>query len=224
MLKCDFGNMHREIELLDASGVALLHLDVMDGHFVPNLSYGPPVIERLRQLTELPFDTHLMISDPGKYLDDYLSAGCDCVTFHYEAVSKPGSLLERIRSRDAVAGLALNPGTPVEAIRPYLPLCDLVLVMSVEPGFGGQKFQSSAVEKLRQLREWLPETTLLSVDGGIGLATIAETARAGADLFVVGSAIFDTPDYSDSVRELSALARGASQSETNRLVPPMMEN
>ena len=224
MLKCDFGNLHRELELLESAGVPALHLDVMDGHFVPNLSYGPMVIERLRAMTELPFDAHLMISDPGRYLDDYLAAGCDCVTFHIEAVPEPGPILERIRRQGAVAGLALNPGTAVEAVRPYLPLCDLVLVMSVEPGFGGQKFQPVALDKLRRLRDWIGEGTLLSVDGGIGPSTIAETARAGAELFVVGSAIFDAPDYRDAVSELTSLVREACGTAAGHLVPPRMEH
>jgi len=224
MLKCDFGNLHREVELLEGAGAPLLHLDVMDGHFVPNLSYGPVVIERLRPLTRLPFDAHLMISDPGRYLDEYLAAGCDAVTFHIEAVPEPGPLLERIRRQDALAGLALNPGTPVEAVRPYLPLADLILVMSVEPGFGGQKFQPVALEKLCQLREWLPAETLLSVDGGIGPSTIAAAAQAGANTFVVGSSIFETPDYGDAVRELSELARNAVGTSENNLVPPLLEN
>jgi ribulose-phosphate 3-epimerase len=213
MLKCDFGNLRREMELLESADVSVLHLDVMDGHFVPNLSYGPVVIERLRELTDLPFDAHLMISDPDRYLADFLAAGCDCVTIHIEAVPKPGPLLERIREQDACSGLALNPGTPVEAIRPYLSLCDLVLVMSVEPGFGGQKFQPVALDKLRRLREWIPQKTLLSVDGGIGPATIGEAAEAGAGVFVVGSAIFDTPDYGDAVRALSGLVRDESHAQ-----------
>lgn len=212
MLKCDFGNLHREVELLEAGGAKLLHLDVMDGHFVPNLSYGPMVIRDLRKLTKLPFDAHLMISEPARYLDDYVEAGCDAITFHIEAVSEPISLLRRIKLAGLAAGLALNPGTPVEKVMPALGECDLVLVMSVEPGFGGQKFMPVAIEKLRRLRAAVRPGTILSVDGGIGPATIVPTAEAGANLFVVGSSIFDCADYRDALDQLGAAARGATVS------------
>lgn len=207
LLKCDFGNLHREMELLQAAEVRLLHLDVMDGHFVPNLSYGPVVIERMRRLTRVPFDAHLMIADPGRYLDDFLRAGCDAITFHIEAVPEPAGLLRRIRDANAVAGLALNPGTPVDAIEPYLGECDLVLVMSVEPGFGGQEFMPAALDKLCRLKTLLPAETRLSIDGGIDATTIRGAAEAGAELFVVGSAIFESSDYAAAVEELSQAAR-----------------
>jgi ribulose-phosphate 3-epimerase len=212
MLKCDFGNLHREIELLESAQAPILHLDVMDGHFVPNLSYGPMVIERLRQLTDLPFEAHLMISDPTRYMDDYLKAGCNMLTFHLEAVPEPRPLIEHIHSKGACAGLAINPKTPVEQFEPFLNVADLFLVMSVEPGFGGQKFIPSALDKLRWLRSRVPRTTLLSVDGGIEHKTVAETAQAGATVFVVGSAIFDRAsvdgvDYGQAIQELTEQAR-----------------
>jgi ribulose-phosphate 3-epimerase len=212
MLKCDFGNLHREIELLEAAGAPMLHLDVMDGHFVPNLSYGPMVIERLRQLTDLPFEAHLMISDPARYADDYLKAGCNWLTFHLEAVPEPRPLIEWIHAKGAAAGLAINPKTPVEALEPFLDAPDSVLVMSVEPGFGGQKFIPTALDKLRWLRAHLPLKTLLSVDGGIEHETVAETASAGATVFVVGSAIFGRSgpagaDYGLAIQELTEQAR-----------------
>lgn len=206
MLKCDFGNLHREIELLEAAGAAVLHLDVMDGHFVPNLSYGPMVIERMRRLTDRPFDAHLMIDDPARYLDDFLDSGCDVITFHAEAVDDPAPLLRRIRSAGAAAGLALNPNTPVESVVHSLAECDLVLVMSVEPGFGGQQFIPTAVDKLRQLKGLIPPHTLLSIDGGIGPSTIEGPAAAGASVFVVGSAIFDAADYRQAIGELVKIA------------------
>lgn len=206
MLKCDFGNLHREIELLESAGAPVLHLDVMDGHFVPNLSYGAMVIKRMRELTKLPFDAHLMISDPAKYLDDYIDAGCELITFHLEAVPEPVELLKRIRSADSAAGLAINPGTPVEKLKPFVEYCDLVLIMSVEPGFGGQKFMPVALDKLKAVRQMVTEDTIVSVDGGIGLSTIRETAAAGASLFVAGSSIFDTPDYTQAIAELHELA------------------
>ncbi len=140
MLKCDFGNLHREVDLLEAGGAKILHMDVMDGHFVPNLSYGAMVIERVRELTELPFEAHLMISEPARYLDDFLKAGCNLLTIHLEAVPEPRPLLTRIREHGGLAGLAINPKTPVESFEPFLDAFDVALVMSVEPGFGGQKF------------------------------------------------------------------------------------
>jgi ribulose-phosphate 3-epimerase len=212
MLKCDFANLQREVALLEQAGASVLHLDVMDGNFVPNLSYGAMVIQSLRSTTRLPFDAHLMIAHPERYLDDYLSAGCELITVHIEAIPDPRPVLRRIREAGAGAGLALNPGTPLTAIIDHLDDCDLVLVMSVQPGFGGQKFQPVALEKLRELRPLLPTGTLLSVDGGIGPGTIAETSAAGADLFVVGSAIFDTSDYHQSLSELRRLAEGAAHS------------
>ena len=207
ILKVDYGNLHREVQLLERGGARVLHLDVMDGHFVPNLSYGAAVIESWRKLTDLPFDAHLMISDPAKYLDTYLAAGCDAITVHIEAVPQPERLLRDIRDAGRLAGIALNPGTPVERVLPVLEFCDVVLVMSVQPGFGGQKFMPIALEKLKQLKSLLPPEVLLSVDGGIGLATISDAAEAGATLFVAGSAIFDTPDYGAALRQLSTSAR-----------------
>jgi len=211
MLKCDFGNLHREVALLERAGAEVLHLDVMDGHFVPNLSYGPLVIERLRELTNIPFDAHLMISDPGRYLDEFLQAGCEAITFHVETVEDSVGLLKRIRETGAIAGIACNPGTPVEALESALPQADLVLVMSVEPGFGGQKFITSALEKLSRLKNMVGPETLLSVDGGIGPDTIEESARAGAGIFVAGSAVFDAADYSVAMSELKRLAASATQ-------------
>jgi len=209
ILKVDYGNMHREVQLLESGGASLLHLDVMDGHFVPNLSYGAAVIESWRKLTDLPFDAHLMISEPAKYLDSFLAAGCDAITVHIEAVPDPTRILRDIRDAGRLAGIALNPGTSVDCIRPVLEYCDLVLVMSVEPGFGGQKFMPIALEKLKQLRSLLAPEVLLSVDGGIGLTTIAEAASAGATLFVAGSSIFDMADYGAALRQLAESARSA---------------
>jgi len=186
MLKCDFSRLAEEVAALDAAGSEVLHWDVMDGHFVPNLSYGPMVFAGLRQQTDQIFDAHLMISDPAAYLDSYLEAGCDCITIHIEAVPDPTELLTKIRSADCVAGLSLNPGTDLKTIEPFLPLCDLVLVMSVEPGFGGQAFKPEAVSRLSELQKMISPGTILSVDGGIGPETIGDCSAAGASLFVTG--------------------------------------
>ncbi len=206
MLKCDFGNLAHEVERLTAAKSKVLHWDVMDGHFVPNLSYGPMVIEKVRPLTDMVFDAHLMISDPDHYLDEYLKAGCDAISFHLEAVPQPTALLRRIREAGRVAGLVLNPKTPLSDVAPFVGEIDLLLLMSVQAGFGGQSFIPASVEKLRQARQMISPDTILSVDGGIGLKTIAACAQAGTDLFVVGSAIFDQTDYTVAVEELTRLA------------------
>ena len=206
MLKCDFGNLAGEVERLTAANAKVLHWDVMDGHFVPNLSYGPMVIERVRPLTEMIFDAHLMISESEKYLDEYLKAGCEAITVHIEAVPQPTSLLRRIRDAGRVAGLALNPQTPLSAIKPFLTEIDLLLVMSVQAGFGGQSFIPTSIEKLQEARKMISSETILSVDGGIGMKTIAGCASVGTDLFVAGSAIFDQSDYRVAVEELTRLA------------------
>lgn len=206
MLKCDFGNLQKEVEKIDAAGLPLYHLDVMDGNFVPNLSYGPIVIERLRTLTETPFDAHLMISDPARYLDDYVKAGCEAITFHLEAVPDPTELLQAIRSQDVVSGLAINPGTPIEAAEPFLEYCDLLLIMSVNPGFGGQKFMPEVLPKMQRARQLAGERLLISVDGGVAAGTIGPCAAAGAEIFVAGSSIFDHADYGQAAAVLSSEA------------------
>lgn len=208
LLMCDFGRLADEVARLEEAGVAALHLDVMDGHFVSNLSYGLPLVETFRRLTTLPLDVHLMISDPGDYVERYRDAGADIMTVHVEAVANPRPLLERIRDLGVGAGLALNPPTPLSAIEGCLDVCDLVLVMSVMPGFGGQKFNSVALEKLQALRAKVGDDVLLEVDGGVNAATVEACTAAGAQLLVVGSAIFGTDDYTASTRELTRLAQG----------------
>jgi ribulose-phosphate 3-epimerase len=205
MLKCDYGNLAAEVKRLGEAGASVLHWDVMDGHFVPNLSYGAMVIADLRSESDLVFDGHLMISEPDRYLDDFLKAGLDCITVHIEAVPDPTTLLKRIRSEGKVAGLALNPDTPAEAVTPYLDDCDMLLVMTVHPGFGGQRFMSGVLPKMEQLRRLAGEH-LISVDGGIAADTITESAAAGADIFVAGSAIFDVSDYAAALADLARRA------------------
>jgi ribulose-phosphate 3-epimerase len=206
LLLCDFGNLEREVARLEEAGVAALHLDVMDGHFVPNFTYGLPVVEAFRRLTRLPLDVHLMIAQPERYVERFYAAGADILTIHVEAAENPRRALEQIRQLGAGAGLALNPNTPLAALEGSLDLCDVVLVMSVEAGFGRQSFQPVALEKLRALRRQVPPGTLLVVDGGINEATIGPAAEAGALLFVVGSAIFSMSDYGQAIRRLTKKA------------------
>ncbi len=206
MLLCDFGNLEREIRQLEEAGVKGLHLDVMDGHFVPNMTYGLTMVSTVRRLTELPVDVHLMISNPQNYLTQYVDAGADLLTIHAEAVDDPSPLLQQIRSLGVGAGLAINPPTSVASIEAALPLCDLVLAMSVMPGFGGQEFDDVALSKLKELRTKVDDDVLLEVDGGVNATTIADCGEAGAQLLVVGSAIFREDDYHMSIANLTQLA------------------
>jgi ribulose-phosphate 3-epimerase len=205
-LLCDFGNLERELRRLQESGVRALHLDVMDGCFVPNLTYGMPIVAAVRGLTDLPLDVHLMITDPADYADAFVRAGADLVTFHVEAVADPRPLLTHLRSQGVGAGLALNPATPLTALDGCLDLCDLVLIMSVPAGFGKQKFDPGALERLRHVRQLAGGRVMLEVDGGVNQSTIRACTEAGARYFVVGSAIFGQDDYAPVVRELQDLA------------------
>jgi ribulose-phosphate 3-epimerase len=206
LLACDFARLGDEVRRLEEAGAKVLHLDVMDGHFVPNLSFGVPVVEAIRRVTDLPLDVHLMISEPARYVRTFREAGADLITFHVEAAAEPGELLEEIRALGAAAGLSLNPPTPVERLEPWLDLCDLVLVMSVMPGFAGQEFQPVGLEKLRRLRR-RGDRLLLAIDGGVSRDTIEDCAEAGADLLVMGSALFSQDDYAAFVEEMTALAK-----------------
>jgi ribulose-phosphate 3-epimerase len=212
LLLCDFGNLEREVRQLERGGIEALHLDVMDGHFVPNLTYGMPIVAALNRLTDLPLDVHLMISEPARYAAVFIDAGADVVTFHCEAVDDPRPVLDRIHELGACAGLALNPDTPVSKIERYLDACDLVLVMSVDAGFGGQSFNPVALKKLKYLRSVAGDHVALEVDGGVNPSTIGNCAKAGAEMFVVGSAIFRQSDYGSAVGELRSLADRSSWS------------
>ena len=208
LLLCDFGHLADELDRLEEAGARALHLDVMDGHFVPNMSYGLTLVETIRRLSDLPLDVHLMIANPteNEYLVRYYHAGADVLTIHAEALDDPRSALEQIAALGASAGLAINPPTPVESIEGCLDLCDLVLVMSVQAGFGGQAFDPVALEKLRWLRDRTSngnaEDVVLEIDGGINEETIGPCAEAGAQLFVAGSAIFRGDDYPRSIATL----------------------
>jgi ribulose-phosphate 3-epimerase len=203
LLNCDFGRVSDELAALKEAGAVAVHLDVMDGHFVPNLSYGAPVIADWRKYTDFPFDAHLMIADPARYLDDFIDAGCDVIIFHIEAVPEPVPLLRRIRAAGCQAALTLNPPTPLAAIEPYLDELDAVLVMSVMPGFGGQKFEAQVLDKVRALRAQRPGLRI-SIDGGINRSTAGEAVAAGATQLVAGSAVFRSDgNYAAALAELA---------------------
>lgn len=206
LLLCDFGNLESEIHAVEAAGARTLHLDIMDGHFVPNITYGFTIVEACHRITKLPLDVHLMIADPARYAVQFVEAGASLITIHAEATDNPRPILDDIRAHGAAAGMAFNPPTPVSAIEGVLDACDFVLAMTVMPGYGGQEFTTSVLEKVRALRELLPMAAMIEVDGGINDDTIAAAAAAGAEMFVVGSGIFKTPDYAASIQELRRLA------------------
>ena len=212
ILSADFSCLGREIEAVTAGGAGLLHVDVMDGHFVPNLTVGLPVVESLRRATKLTLDVHLMITDPGIYGPRFVKAGANMVSVHVEADANLDRTLNAIKEGGAQAGVAINPATPLTALDEVLSLADYILLMSVNPGFGGQKFIPSALDKLRRLRSMIDDRglpTRIEIDGGIDRNNVAAIAAAGADIIVSGSAIFHSPDPGQAVRELhdAALAR-----------------
>ena len=202
--------MERDIRQLEQAGAQVLHLDIMDGHFVPNISFGIPVVEAIRRTTELPLDVHLMIAEPTRYLRAFRDAGADLLTIHIEAVDDPAPILKEIRALGASPGLSLNPPTPLDTVEPYLDACDLVLTMSVMPGFGGQQFQTVALEKMRRLREIGGDRLLISVDGGVNLQTIENCAQAGANFFVTGTALLGHANYSERFQRLRTLAQSGA--------------
>jgi len=210
-LLCDFGDLRSEIALLEKAGVKALHLDVMDGMFVPNMTYGMPIVEGLSRHTSMPLDVHLMIEDPLRYVEQFAAAGSDLITVHVEACSDLKGTLQQIRDLGVASGVALNPDTQLETILPNLELCDLVLCMSVNAGFGGQKFNPVALEKFKQLvqiREQQQLDFILEVDGGVNVDTIQDCYDAGATWFVAGSSIFKQPCYQQAVSDLTAAATG----------------
>ena len=213
LLLCDFGHLAREVERLEAAGAAALHLDVMDGRFVPQLTYGQVVVEAVRRAAKVPIEVHLMIQEPERSLADYVNLGADIVTVHIEGLADPRRALEAISSLGARAHLAISPATPVARIEPYLDACDGVLVMSVEPGYGGQRFNPVAVEKLAWLAAIRSRTGAafrLGVDGGIAADTVAAVAAAGAELIVAGSSVIRSRDYARAITELETIARNAA--------------
>ncbi len=206
MLASDYANLQAELEKCQKGGADLIHLDVMDGHFVPNISIGAPVIAAMKRVCNVPFDVHLMISDPYFYADDFIKAGADIITFHTECQSDIGKTIDKIIAGGCRAALAVKPNTPIEAVYPYLDRLSMVLVMTVEPGFGGQSFMEGTMPKIKALREKCPDIDI-QVDGGINTETVKIAGRAGANVFVAGSAVFKSDDPAGTIRILKENAK-----------------
>jgi len=209
ILSANFAALGDDIRKIEEAGAQMLHVDVMDGHFVPNITIGPPVVKSIRKVTKLPLDVHLMISDPDKYVPAFVDAGASILTVHAEATVHLDRTLNFIRSHKIGVGVSINPATPVAAVKHALPLADMLLIMSVNPGFGGQKFIPYCLDKIREAREIIEEQKLacvIEVDGGIDMDTLPAAVRAGAQVLVAGSAIFNDADPARKVRDMLELA------------------
>lgn len=211
ILSADFSRLGEEIKAIEGVGADWIHVDVMDGHFVPNITIGPAVVEAVKRVAELPLDVHLMIENPDQYLEDFVRAGSDTLTVQAEACVHLHRTIQAIKALGVKAGVALNPSTPISTIEWILEEVDMVLIMSVNPGFGGQKFITQALQKIKEIKSMIRAKNLdvlIEVDGGINLKTIESVAKAGADVFVAGSAIFGSADYGETITKFRALIEG----------------
>jgi ribulose-phosphate 3-epimerase len=207
ILSADFSKLGDEIHAVEKAGADWIHVDVMDGHFVPNITMGPLVVEAVRRSTKLPIDVHLMITEPDRYIGDFAAAGADYIAVHQETCTHLHRTIQLIREKGAKPGVALNPATPAESLQWILADLDLVVVMSVNPGFGGQQFIPSTLDKVAQLKTMIREgglSTLIQIDGGVNGGTISRISQAGVDVFVAGSAIFGSDDYAQTIAELKS--------------------
>ena len=202
ILSADFANLADEIAQVECAGARLVHLDVMDGHFVPNITIGPVVVAKLRRCSKLFFDTHLMITEPGTYAEQFVKAGSNHITFHIETVDEPVAFVEYLHGLGVSAGVTLNPETPVETIEAVAPYCDMVLVMTVRPGFGGQEFMDEAAKKCIRIRELVGDGVRIEVDGGIDAVTAGKVVSYGADTLVAGHAVFSKSDRAAAIEEI----------------------
>ncbi len=203
ILSSDFANLESEIKRLEKNGADWVHVDVMDGHFVPNLTIGAPVVKAIKPVTKLPMDVHLMIENPAKYVKDFALAGADVITFHYEATKETTfDVINIIKSYGVKVGLSIKPKTPVSAIKPYLDMVDLVLVMTVEPGFGGQKFMEDCADKIIEVKAYSNKDIIVEVDGGINAETAQHCKKCGADALVAGNYVFSSDDMKEAIASL----------------------
>jgi ribulose-phosphate 3-epimerase len=207
ILSADFANLAEEIRQVAAAGVKMIHLDVMDGHFVPNLTIGPPVVAKLRKHSDMFFDTHLMITDPEKYAPEFVKAGSDHISFHIETTKQPEKLIDKLHKMGVTAGVTVNPETPVETIEKVAPLCDMILVMTVHPGFGGQSFIAEAAKKCVHIRQIVGPNIRIEVDGGIDPKTTPAVVSYGADTLVAGNAVFGKPDRAAAIKAIMDASR-----------------